>query len=173
MKRSTTFTSVLFSAFIFCVFSFSTSAQHISVHGKISAQSKPAKRAIVKIYKSNQLLSNVQANKSGEYDLELSTGEMYTLVFCADQKISKVIQVDARAKRNKILKKVDLEFNVTLIPDKYRVLENSHVHELDFPFAILRYPEKGKNFKYSVEYSNQMKAIEKEVIQKNNLSYVH
>jgi hypothetical protein len=122
---------------------------------------KKVKNASIKIYKENEVLVDAQTKKNGKVTFEIALGAYYTLEISKDGYITKRIAIKAYDKYAKpIYDALPFKFATELI----KLKKNVNLDDLEFPVAILEYDASKDEFEFVRSYTQQMKAVQKEIV---------
>lgn len=135
------------------------SANLLMVEGHVlDLDERPIKGAHVKVRKDHKDLAVWECDSRGRFDVTLEIGGLYSIYVWKEGFVKKLFIVDARSEDPTKVDPVPFEAFITLLPSKG--LTKQGLDDLDFPFALIYYNHKKKQFEADPDFIEEMRKLE-------------
>jgi len=135
------------------------SANLLMVEGHvIDLDDKPVKGVQVSVRKDHKDLAVWECDSRGRFDVTLEIGDIYAINVWKEGYVKKQFIVDARAEDPTKVKPIPFEAFITMLPSEG--LSDHDLDELDFPFSLIYYNKKKKQFEADADLIQQMRELE-------------
>lgn len=134
--------------------------RQLRVDGRVNDGENKLAGAEVVVYRGNDPVEQVVADKAGRFRVWLGTDAVYGLEFRHAGFVAKRICIDARLPKPRpgiVYDFVPMAIAVTLL-EKSR-FDGAPTDDLDFPFAFIRYNKKTFSFEPDAEYTMGMQRV--------------
>lgn len=127
------------------------------VDGRLTDGTNKLVGAEVVVFKGNEEVVTIKADKGGRFGVKLDIGEDYALEFRHTGFVAKRIAIDTRMPKPKPGQEFELapiDMTISLL-EKSRY-EGAPTDDLDFPFALIKFNKRTLAFEEDVEYTMGM-----------------
>ena len=135
------------------------SANLLMLEGHVlDLEDKPLKGVHVSVRKDHKDLAIWDCDSRGRFDVTLEIGYLYSVQVWKEGFVKKQFIVDARAEDPTKVNPIPFEAFITMLPSAG--LADKDLEELDFPFALIYYNKKKKQFEADAEFIEEMRKLE-------------